>query len=92
MITSYCVFPNGTEINNGKEEKPKKEMYEYGGCIFPEGILDPNIVMAFNHEKIEKIIHLGYENDDYKKYSNILNEHYEEVKIKFENGQLTEMI
>ena len=46
MITSYCIFPNNVELKNGKEVKPEKKIYEYGGCIYPEGILDSNTVCA----------------------------------------------
>ncbi|MBO5120749.1 MAG: DUF4176 domain-containing protein, partial [Bacilli bacterium] len=27
MITSYCIFPNNTEIKDGQEVKPTKKMY-----------------------------------------------------------------
>ena len=85
MITSYCIFPNNTEIKDGKEVKPMKKMYEYGGCIYPEGILDSNMVCAFDHQQIEKVCHLGYETEAQKELSKILNGGYEIYKNKFEN-------
>lgn len=84
MITSYCIFPNNTEIKEGKEVKPTKKMYEYGGCIYPEGILDSNIVCAFDHNQIEKICHMGYETDQQKELSRVLNGGYEIYKKKYE--------
>jgi hypothetical protein len=42
-------------MKDGQEVKPEKKIYEYGGCIYPEGILDSNTICAFNHEQIEKI-------------------------------------
>ena len=84
MITSYCIFPNNTEIKNGQEVKPLKKMYEYGGCIYPEGILDSNMVCAFDHNQIEKVCHLGYETEAQKELSKILNGGYEIYKKKFE--------
>ena len=84
MITSYCIFPNNTEIKNGQEVKPLKKMYEYGGCIYPEGILDSNMVCAFDHDQIEKVCHLGYETEAQKELSKILNGGYEIYKKKFE--------
>ncbi len=79
MIASYTVFPNN---------KDQKEMYEYGGYPFPEGIIDVNVVMGFNHEDIEKIIHMGLVNDEQKELSKLLDEHYEEIKEQFKSGKL----
>ena len=31
MITSYCIFPNNSEIKDNQEVNPQKKMYEYGG-------------------------------------------------------------
>ena len=84
MITSYCIFPNNTELKDGQEVKAQKKMYEYGGCIYPEGILDSNMVCAFDHDKIEKISYMGYETDAQKELSKILNGGYEIYKKKFE--------
>ena len=90
MSTSYCIFPNNVEIKNGQEVKPEKKIYEYGGCIYPEGILDSNTVCAFNHEQIEKICHLGYETETQKELSDILNKGYEIYKNKYENNNSEE--
>ena len=84
MITSYCIFPNNTEIKDGKEVKPEKKIYEYGGCIYPEGILDSNMICAFNHSQIEKICHMGYETQTQQELSKVLNGGYEIYKQKFE--------
>ena len=84
MITSYCIFPNNTEIKEGQEVKATKKMYEYGGCIYPEGILDSNMVCAFDHNQIEKICYMGYETEQQKELSTILNGGYEIYKKKYE--------
>ena len=41
MITSYLVFPNG---ENAKDDN-KNVMYDYGGCSFPEGIIDSSKIL-----------------------------------------------
>lgn len=84
MITSYCIFPNSTEIKDGKEVPAEKKIYEYGGCIYPEGILDSNMVCAFNHSQIEKVCHMGYETAAQQELSRVLNGGYEIYKQKFE--------
>lgn len=84
MITSYCIFPTNIQIKEGKAVKPDQKMYEYGGCIYPEGILDTSMSCAFNHSQIEKIVHMGYENEEYKKLSERLNKGYDEYKEIYE--------
>ena len=86
MITSYCIFPNNVQIKNGQEIKPEKKIYEYGACIYPEGILDSNTICAFNHEQIEKICYMGYETPIQKELSTLLNQGYEMYKDKYENA------
>ena len=85
MITSYCIFPNNTEIKDGQEVKPQKKMYEYGGCIYPEGILDSNMVCAFDHHQIDKICYMGYKTEQQEELSKVLNGGYEIYKKKYEN-------
>ena len=84
MITSYCIFPTGSQLKDGKEVQAEKKMYEYGACTYPEGVLDSNTIRAFNHNQIEKIVHMGYENDTQKELSRILNDGYDIYKKKFE--------
>lgn len=84
MITGYCIFPTGTQIKDGKEITPEKQMYEYGGCPYPEGILDSNTINAFDHNQIDKVLFMGYETDQQKELSRILNGGYEIYKKKFE--------
>lgn len=86
MITSYCVFPTGTELKSSKEIAPKRKMYEYGGCFYPQGILSSDIALAWNHGDITEVVHKGYVNDDYNEFNEILNKNYDQAKKVFETG------
>lgn len=48
MITGFCYM-------NQSDNK----MYDYQGCIYPEGIIRIDKNLLFNHEQIDKIYHLG---------------------------------
>ena len=48
MITGYCL----TDKNTNKK-------YDYCGCLYPEGIVDPNKITLFNHEQIDKVFFIG---------------------------------
>lgn len=88
MITSYCIIPTGTQIKDGKEIKPEQKIFEYGGCMYPEGILDSNVVCAFNHDQIERISYVGYESDAYLELSKKLRENFDKIKQEHISSQL----
>lgn len=68
MITGFCSVAS--------EEKTK--IYDYTGCIYPEGYLDFDQVCLFDHNQIEKVYHLGYIDDEEKSFKEELKEVAEE--------------
>ena len=63
MITSYysVEFNGNLKIN------------DYQGCAYPEGLLLPEFTCTFNHSDIEKVDFIGYKNEEYNKFSSLLN-------------------
>ena len=57
MITGFCAM---AQANTEK-------MWDYSGCIYPEGILTSQQTCLFDHSQIEKIYHLGLEDDEEEK-------------------------
>ena len=45
MITGFCSF----------DEEKKDKMYDYTGCLYPEGIITSKQMALFDHSQIEKI-------------------------------------
>ena len=85
MITTYGIFPTKKEYSAGKEVELEKKIYEYGGCTYPEGILNSDTACAFNHNQIEKVCYMGYVTDEYKDFNKKLNENYDVIKSKLES-------
>lgn len=56
MITGFCSF------DEGKRDKA----YDYTGCLYPEGIISSKQMALFNHDQIEKIFHLGLQDEEEK--------------------------
>jgi hypothetical protein len=77
MITGFCTIP----------KENQKKVYDYSGCMFPEGFLVSDQVCLFDHEQIEKIYHMGYEDDEEKKFKNKLQEVLKKV-IKTEKKDI----
>lgn len=75
MITSYLIFTNGED----------KKMFDYGGCTFPEGIIESNYAVGFNHNEIEKVVHLGLVDDEQKKFNETIIQSEAEIKKRVED-------
>ena len=77
MIIGFCGY------SNDKEEDGK--VYDYIGCVYPEGFISSNINLLFNHEQIETIYSLGYfDEEEHQFKQNLKNELNNIVK----NGKL----
>ncbi len=69
MIIGYKTAAYAKEVyKNGKLEEGQ-ECYDYCGCICPEGVISSLYMCMFDHNQIEKILYMGYESEDYKKYN-----------------------
>lgn len=67
------LLPNGSVIRLKEGTKKlviygRKQMlmtepprqFDYIGCLYPEGYINPDYTYVFNHEDIEEIIYRGY--------------------------------
>ena len=62
MITGFCSMPTDDE----------NEMYDYAGCMYPEGFLSSDQTALFNHDQIEKIYYMGLIDDEEKAFKQSL--------------------
>lgn len=64
MITGFCAVD--AEENN--------KIYDYVGCMYPEGVLSNDESALFNHNQIEKIYYMGLSDDEEKEFKTKLEE------------------
>ena len=64
MITGFC--------SSAIEDTSK--VYDYTGCVYPEGYLDFEQICLFDHEQIDKVFFVGYQDDEEKEFKKILTE------------------
>lgn len=55
MIIGYCPV-----------EKEHSQMYDYSACLYPEGVIDSNRMLLFNHDQIATIHFIGLEDEEQK--------------------------
>ena len=70
MITGFCSM----------EEKNNDKMYDYNGCMYPEGIISSDKTLLFNHDQIEKIYFKGFVDDEETKFKEQLNNVIKQLK------------
>ena len=76
MIKEEKYLPVGTvcSLENSKKkivivgfyvtEQTSDKTFDYSGCLYPEGIIDPQKVILFNHDQITEILYMGYKNEE----------------------------
>ena len=64
MVTGFLTMPQNNQ----------NEVYDYSGCMYPEGILSSEQTLVFNHSQIEKVEFVGYVNEEEKEFKTKLNE------------------
>ena len=64
MITGFCSMPTDDE----------NEMYDYAGCMYPEGFLSSQQTGLFNHDQIETVYSLGFSDEEEKQFQIKLKE------------------
>ena len=78
MITGFCSVA----------QENQEKIYDYSGCVYPEGYLSSNQVCLFDHDQIDKIFFVGYEDDEEKAFKEKLNSIVNSIenKPKFESA------
>lgn len=64
MITGFCSIPTSE----------KNTIYDYAGCLYPEGFLSSDQAALFNHDQIEKIYYTGLIDEEEKIFKSNLKD------------------
>lgn len=63
MITGFCSVA----------QENQQKIYDYSGCVYPEGYLSSNQVCLFDHDQIEKIFFEGFVDEEEIQFKEKLN-------------------
>lgn len=64
MITGFCSVSGDN----------KDKVFDYSGCLYPEGFISSDRTLLFDHSQIEKIYYLGLIDEEEKKFKEKLKE------------------
>ena len=80
MIIGYCPV-----------EREHNQMYDYSACLYPEGVIDSNKMLLFNHNQIATIHFEGFNDEEAKQNNETIKklvgsmENLKEMKLPKEN-------
>lgn len=57
MISGFCAVAG----------ENKSKIWDYSGCMYPEGFLTSTMNCLFDHEQIKEVYHLGLAEDEEEK-------------------------
>ena len=78
-IGSVVLLNNGTKrvmitgFYSIASNDPNK-VYDYCGCMYPEGVLSSEQNLLFDHNQIAKLVYMGYKDDEEKDFKKKLGE------------------
>lgn len=64
MVTGFCAV----------EENDNRKMWDYSGCMYPEGFLSSDQICLFDHSQIEQVYHLGLVDEEEEAFKKTLKE------------------
>lgn len=64
MVTGYMAMD---------QDIPEK-IYDYSGCIYPEGLLSSDQTLLFYHDQINQVFFEGYRGEEYALFQEQLKE------------------
>lgn len=68
MITGFCCKDDSSKV------------YDYIGCLYPEGVISTDKNLLFDHESIDKIYYMGLSDKEEKEFKRKLFDVLNEVK------------
>lgn len=74
MVTGFC------SVDNNNQEK----MYDYTGCLYPEGIINSNEICLFDDNQIDKVFFKGFVDEEEIKFKENLKRTLSNMNSNFE--------
>ncbi len=65
------------KVASEEDGKQKEDMWDYSGCIYPEGLLSSDQILVFDHSQISEVFNVGYQDDEEKEFKKKLQEYFD---------------
>ena len=74
VVIGYKVSSIDKKIIKDDKLQESDQVFDYCAVLYPEGLISSDLMIMFNHENIEKILHQGYVTEESKELSNLINQ------------------
>lgn len=65
-----------------QDEKGQKNIWDYSGCLYPEGMLTSETNYVFNHSQIEEVHFIGLVDEEEEEFKKKLEEAIKKLESK----------
>ena len=79
----YLMICGRVVVSDGSDR-----IYDYTGCLYPEGLSQPDGMYFFDRDAIERILFIGFQDEEELAYLEEVLEQLGELKV--ENGEIVE--
>ena len=77
-VEKYLPIGSVVLLKNGKKrvmvtgfvavaKETKDRIFNYMGCLYPEGVISSDKNLLFDHDQIDKIYYMGYRDEEWQK-------------------------
>lgn len=56
------------------------KLWDYCACYYPEGIINPNELFLFDHDQIQIVFFIGFQDKEGIEFQKVLDEKYSQLK------------
>lgn len=91
MPIGSVVLLNGGEkrlMICGRVVANEDTIYDYAACLYPEGIVDSSNLYFFNHEAIEEIYFIGFQDREEMEFRLQVLGELDNKNLSIEDGQI----
>lgn len=64
-----------------QSDSPNEKIYDYSGCLFPEGLLSSDQTAVFDHSQIKEICFIGFKNEESISFNEAIKEAFAEENM-----------
>lgn len=73
-----------------RTDEGERKLYDYCGCLYPEGMLDPERTFLFNNEDIDKLFYMGMQDEEEFKFRAYILEKVKDNPLGEKIGNINE--
>jgi len=57
-----------------QQQKDTDTIWDYIGCLYPEGNINEDFTYLFNHENIKEVFHEGYKDEEEAEFQKVIQQ------------------